>query len=308
MASQSTVSFNVHSVGAVRRSSFGRMTAWVLFFVALFNLFNGVAVADVEVEKRELGTPGIVEDGQTGETSSVSEQEQEHDASGDEVSDEELDGELPAETPAAEEGEEGEVAGEMTSASPADEEEEGELPEESPAGEQEAGYESDPETIHKMATVQPTRRVYISCSPTKIGDKMDVEIGSPFSRFSRGEKLDSVQKSKATKNFRKIINHITGYCLKFKDQDPYGDIYTAFEEATAMSLPVDIAAELASLPDNFNGYFLRPKAAPKTILYLGKLLTERTNGTRSEGGQSQYAWDKQYETNMEALYDAIAVF
>ncbi|EDO07069.1 uncharacterized protein BBOV_IV007130 [Babesia bovis T2Bo] len=55
MASQSTVSFKVHSVGAVRRSSFGRMTAWVLFFVALFNLFNGVAVADVEVDKRGLG-------------------------------------------------------------------------------------------------------------------------------------------------------------------------------------------------------------------------------------------------------------
>ncbi|EDO07070.1 uncharacterized protein BBOV_IV007140 [Babesia bovis T2Bo] len=53
MASQSTVSFNVHSVGAVRRSSFGKMTAWVLFFVALFNLFNGVAVADVEVDMRE---------------------------------------------------------------------------------------------------------------------------------------------------------------------------------------------------------------------------------------------------------------
>ncbi|EDO08128.1 putative integral membrane protein [Babesia bovis T2Bo] len=55
MASQSTLSFKVHSVGAVRRSSFGKMTAWFLFFIALFNLFSGVAIADVEVDKRELG-------------------------------------------------------------------------------------------------------------------------------------------------------------------------------------------------------------------------------------------------------------
>nr|BAN65189.1 spherical body protein 2 truncated copy 5 [Babesia bovis] len=160
---------------------------------------------------------------------------------------------------------------------------------------------------HKPVSAEQVYRVIRDYPPTKIGDKLDVEISSPFSRLSRGETLDVFSKADAIKNFRKIINHITGYCLKFKDQSPYGDIYTAFEDASTIKLPVDIASELASLPDDFHGLFPGAAVAPKTILYLGKLLTENTNGTRPLSGRSRAVWDKQYETNTEALYDAISV-
>nr|BAN65255.1 spherical body protein 2 truncated copy 5 [Babesia bovis] len=160
---------------------------------------------------------------------------------------------------------------------------------------------------YKPVTAEQVYRVIRDYPPTKIGDKLDVEISSPFKRFLRDEKRDVFSKSKAIKNFRKIINHITGYCLKLKDQFPYGDIYTAFEDASTIKLPVDIASELASLPDDFHGLFPGAAVAPKTILYLGELLTENTNGTRPLSGRSKDAWDKQYETHTEALYDAISV-
>ncbi|EDO08146.1 Spherical Body Protein 2 truncated copy 5 (SBP2) [Babesia bovis T2Bo] len=160
---------------------------------------------------------------------------------------------------------------------------------------------------NKPATAEQIYRVIRDYPPTTIGDSMDVEVSSPFNRFSRDEKRDDFSKSKAIKNFRKIINHITGYCLKLKDQAPYGDIYMAFEDASTIKLPVDIAAELASLPDDFRGLFPGAAVAPKTILYLGQLLTEGTHGRRPLSGRSRAVWDKHYETNTEALYDAISV-
>ncbi|EDO08127.1 putative integral membrane protein [Babesia bovis T2Bo] len=275
MASQSTLSFKVHSVGAVRRSSFGKMTAWFLFFIALFNIFSGSVWANLSLDqsnedviKVESEDDGVGHVPERLLTTNDSECERDTHVDDGNVS---LKGECPSENVS------------------------------------QMGFLEETKVDDLSSQLRPDAHEGNQSEPLNSDDHIErngngihITLGPPFGRFGGKKTVEVDAMPLVEENLKKVIDRICKYRPTMREQKPYVELVQTLKNITTIELPADIAYDLWKRGNQFKGTFLLDIKIPDLLWHLAKMLAEDAYASNlSDNGKTK---SKNYHCNILMEY------